>query len=112
MKEEVFISYAWIKATTGAKTQDGIVSDIEKALNKNFNVVIDKKYIKYKDNIKEFEERLGKGDKIVLVISDNFLKSKHCMYEVLKIQEKGNVYKRIFLLYNNSIVYNLSFQEV
>jgi GTPase SAR1 family protein len=96
MKEEVFISYAWIKATTGAKTHDSIVSDIEKALKKDFNVAIDKKHIKYKDNIKEFEERLGKGDKIVLVISDNFLKSKHCMYEVLKIQEKGNIYNRIF----------------
>src|SRR6185436_13085342 len=96
MKDEIFISYAWNKKPARIKTHDDIVSDIEKALKKYFNVVIDKKHIKYKDNIKEFEERLAKGDKIILVINDNFLKSRHCMYEVLKIQEKGNVYKRIF----------------
>ena len=61
MKEEVFISYSWIKETTGVKTQDGIISDIEKALKKDFNVVIDKKHIKYKDNIKEFEKFKRRG---------------------------------------------------
>ena len=58
MKEEVFISYAWIKAIDGLKSHENIVSDIEKALKKDFNVVIDKKHIKYKDNIKEFKKHI------------------------------------------------------
>lgn len=96
LKEEVYISYAWNKPAKGKKTQDPIIAAIQKALKPNFNVIIDKDAVSYKDNIKEFEERLGKGQKIVLVVSDKFLKSPHCMYEVLKIKEKGNVYERIF----------------
>lgn len=95
-KEEVYISYAWNKPANGKKPQDPIVAAIQKVLKPNFNVIIDKDAVSYKDNIKEFEERLGKGQKIVLVVSDKFLKSPHCMYEVLKIKEKGNVYERIF----------------
>ncbi len=96
MKEEVFISYAWNKQPKGGNTQDPIVTAIQKTLQNNFKVIIDKDVINYKDNIQEFEERLGRGQKIVLVISDKFLKSPHCMYEILKIKEKGNVYERIF----------------
>ena len=96
MKEEVFISYAWNKPVKGKKTQDPIIAAIQKALRNNFKVVIDKEAVNYKDNIQEFEERLGQGQKIVLVISNKFLKSSHCMYEVLKIKERGNTYQRIF----------------
>ena len=96
MKEEVFISYAWTTNTKEVKSHEEIVSSIEKSLKKDFKVVIDKKDIKYKDNIKKFEERLGKGSKIILIVSDKFLKSKHCMYEMLKIKERGNVNERIF----------------
>lgn len=96
MKEEVFISYAWPARVIGEKIHDDIILNIEKAIKKDFTVVIDKKDLKYKGDIKEFEKRLGKGAKIILVVSDKFLKSKHCMYEVLKIQEKGNVDERIF----------------
>lgn len=97
-KEEVYISYAWNKPAKGVKTQDPIIGAIQKVLKPYFNVIIDKEAVNYKDNIKEFEERLGKGQKIVLVVSDKFLRSPHCMYEVLKIKEKGNVYERIFPL--------------
>ena len=96
MKEGVYISYAWATKTKGVKSHEEIVLDIEKSLKKDFKVMIDKKDLKYKGDIKKFEEQLGKGGKIILVISDKFLKSKHCMYEVLKINERGNVYQRIF----------------
>lgn len=96
MKEEVFISYAWLKTTEAKNDYTDIADVIAKKLKKHFKVVIDKKDINYKGNIREFEKRLGKGTKIIIVISDKFLRSKHCMYEVSKIVEKGNVYDRIF----------------
>lgn len=96
MKDEVFISYAWGASDKEKQNSSQLIDSITKALSQDFNVIIDKKTVKYKDNIKEFEKRLGKGSKIVLLISDRFLKSKHCMYEVLKIQEKGDVYDRIY----------------
>lgn len=96
MKEEVYISYAWPNKGVPKTPHSDIVLNVEKALKKDFKVVIDKKDLNYKGNIKEFEKRLGKGKKIVLIVCDKFLKSKHCMFEVLKIQEAGNVAERVF----------------
>jgi GTPase SAR1 family protein len=107
MKEEVFISYAWNKKAKGKKLQDPIITAIQKALENDFKVVIDKEEVDYKDNIQEFEERLGRGQKVVLVVSDKFLKSSHCMFEVLKIKERGNVYERIFpVVLEDATIYN------
>lgn len=90
-KPEVFISYAW-----GGESEQ-IVNEICEQLTSNRIIYHrDKKDIRYKGNIREFEERLGKGDYIILVVSDVFLKSKNCMYEILQIINAGNVYERIF----------------
>ncbi|MGB9153704.1 MAG: toll/interleukin-1 receptor domain-containing protein, partial [Alphaproteobacteria bacterium] len=72
---------------------DKVVAALEE---NNYKVTIDKKDLGYKGNIQEFEERLGRGERIVLIISDKFLKSPHCMYELLKISDSGDVYERIF----------------
>ncbi|MCK6648201.1 MAG: dynamin family protein [Bacteroidia bacterium] len=95
-KEEVFISYAWAPKTMSQKDYDKIIGSIESTLKKDFKVYIDKKDVKYKGSIRDFENRLGNGQKVVLIISDKYLRSHHCMYEVLKIKEYGNVYNRIF----------------
>lgn len=90
-KPEVFISYAWTDES------EAILKDICIALDENdISYRFDKKDIDYKGNIRDFEERLGKGDYIILIISDKYLKSKNCMYELLKIKESGSIYKRIF----------------
>lgn len=88
---EVYISYAW-----GGES-DVVVAEICQQLHMhNVKYCIDKKDIAYKDNIREFEERLGERDYVILVVSDKFLKSKDCMYEFLQIKNTGNIYKRIF----------------
>jgi hypothetical protein len=90
-KPEIFISYAW------SGKSEIIVDEICQCLeNKNIKYYRDKKDIGYKDSIKEFEEQLGMGDYVILVVSDRFLKSKDCMYEVFKIINAGNIYDRIF----------------
>ncbi len=97
MKPEVFISYAWPETKSKNKVHTPLVDKICSVLEENnFKVSVDKKDVKYKDNIEKFEERLGKGDKIILIVSDKFLRSRHCMYEFLKIRERGNVNERIF----------------
>jgi len=81
---EIYISYAW------SDESEEILKILCNALDENkINYYVDKKDIEYRGNIREFEERLGKGDFIILIVSDKFLKSKDCMYEVLQITEKG-----------------------
>jgi len=99
---EIYISYAW---TDESKI---VLKELRNALDsENLKYKVDEQDIDYKDNIREFEERLGKGDYIILIISDNYLKSKNCMYEILKIKEKGDVYNRVFpVVLKNAKIYN------
>jgi hypothetical protein len=97
MSNEVFISYSWSDASEPGESREVIVNEICQQLEKEgLKIVRDKKDVCYKDDIRLFEERLGKGSYIILVVSDKFLRSKHCMFEVLTIMNHENVYKRIF----------------
>ena len=60
---------------------------------KNYNVKRDKNSIHYKDNIDEFQRRLGRSS---CIISGSFLKSENCMLEILYIEGHEDVWKRIF----------------
>jgi internalin A len=41
-------------------------------------------------------QEIGKGDAIVVVISDKYLRSPNCMYEIVQIQQNGDLFERIF----------------
>jgi hypothetical protein len=101
-KPEVYISYAW-----GGESET-VVDDMCQQLQAHrVKYYRDKKDIAYKDNVREFEERLGKGDYVILVVSDKFLKSKDCMYELLQIKNAGNIYDRIFpVVLEDAKIYN------
>ncbi len=64
--------------------------------DKKYNVTLDRKDLAYKGNIAEFERRIGKGHCIITIISDRYLKSDHCMNEMLHIERKEEVFSRIF----------------
>ena len=78
----VFVSYAW-----GGESER-TVDELEQAFAaRGLRVVRDKKDLGYKGSIEAFEQRIGRGQCVVLVISDKYLRSPHCMYELLKMQE-------------------------
>jgi len=88
---EIFISYAW-----GGESED-IVNKIYPVLvGKGFHVIRDKVDLGFKGNIKEFMVRIGEGKAIVVVISDKYLKSENCMFEMLEIHRNKNTWNRIF----------------
>jgi hypothetical protein len=100
---EIYISYAW-----NDESED-ILKNLRLALDENqIKYFVDKKDINYRGNIGEFEERLGKGDHIILIISDKFLKSKDCMYEVLQIMNKGgDISKKIYpIVLSDAMIYD------
>ncbi|MGB8980426.1 MAG: TIR domain-containing protein, partial [Anaerolineales bacterium] len=88
---EVFISYAW-----GGESES-MVDELELALTeRGLNLVRDKRALKYRGSIREFEERIGRGQCVILVISDKYLRSEHCMYELVQIAEHQEFRHRIF----------------
>lgn len=90
-EDQVFVSYAW-----GGESES-IVDELEQALSgRGIRMVRDKKDLGYKGSIEEFEQRIGRGKCVVLVVSDKYLRSEHCMYELVKVAENRLLAERIF----------------
>ena len=87
----VFISYAW-----GIERED-IVNQVDRALqDRGIEIIRDKRELGYKGSINAFMERIGRGDCVILVISDKYLRSPNCMYELVEIAENKNFQDRVF----------------
>lgn len=90
-EKEIFISYAW-----GGESQK-FVEHLDQTLQaKGIKIVRDKRDLGYKGLIKAFMERIGRGKCVIAVISDKYLKSPNCMFEMVQIAKNGQFYNRIF----------------
>ncbi len=91
VEPEIFISYAW-----GGESEK-MTDDIYNAFKeKKLNIIRDRIDLQYKGNIREFMRRLGASAFVVVIISDRYLKSKNCMFEMLEIEKNRDAYNRIF----------------
>jgi hypothetical protein len=90
-EQAVFISYAW-----GGEREE-IVNQIDQALQKRgLKMIRDKRDLGYKGSITEFMERIGRGNCVIVVISDKYLRSPNCMFELMEIAEGKQFHDRIF----------------
>ena len=90
-EQAVFISYAW-----GGEREE-IVNQIDAALQqRGIKIIRDKRDLGYKGSISEFMERIGQGNCVIVVISDKFLRSPNCMFELVEIADGKQFYDRIF----------------
>jgi hypothetical protein len=90
-ENSVFVSYAW-----GGESER-TVNELEKAFSQQgINIVRDKRDLEYKDSIEAFERRISKGQCVVIVISDKYLRSEHCMYELVELQKNQNMRAHVF----------------
>ena len=90
-EQAVFISYAW------GDEREVIVNQIEDALQKRgVRIIRDKRDLDYKGSISEFMERIGRGTCVIVVISDKYLRSPNCMYELVEIADNEQFVGRIF----------------
>lgn len=88
---EVFVSYAW---TTES---NAIVDRIQEALKEHgIRLIRDREEVRYKDSIREFMRRIGQGKAVVVVISEKYLKSENCMFEMLEIAKAQSLRERVF----------------
>lgn len=88
---DVFVSYAW-----GGESER-VVDKLEQAFTeRGIRIVRDKKDLDYKGSIETFEKRIGMGQCVILIISDKYLRSEHCMYELTEVEKNKNLRDRIF----------------
>jgi hypothetical protein len=104
---DVFVSYAW------GGDSETLVERIDAAFaTRGLHIVRDKKDVAYKADISAFMARLGRGDAIITVISDRYLRSENCMRELLSIAETASsnatFVRRIFpIVLADAAIYDL-----
>ncbi len=77
--EKIFISYSHANSKQ--------VDLIEEYIKSNFEVDIDRDIRKVKplDDLVYFMQKIREADKVITVLSDSYLKSENCMYEVTEL---------------------------
>lgn len=87
----VFFSYAW------GEEREQIVNNLHDALQQDgFQVVRDKQDLAYGGLISKFMERIGQGDWVVVFISDKYVRSEYCMFELYEIARNSKLEKQGF----------------
>jgi len=83
---EYFVSYAWDSETEDGRGREVVVNRLcDTAMAKGVNVIRDKTAMHPGDRISEFIERLGRGKRVFIVLSDKYLKSTYCMTELFEV---------------------------
>lgn len=88
--QKIFISYCW----NDVAFADLIDNDFK---NMGYSLTRDVRKIKFKDSIKDFMKTIGKHDFVISIISDQYLKSVNCMYEISEVM-RSHEYKKKMLL--------------
>ncbi|MCP4143624.1 MAG: toll/interleukin-1 receptor domain-containing protein [Chloroflexi bacterium] len=100
--QQVYISYAW-----GGESER-IANELDADLQENgITIIRDKRDLGYKGSISEFMQEIGRGNAIIVIVSDKYLKSPNCMYELVEIAQYKNIHDRIFpIVLGDADIYN------
>lgn len=91
MNKIVYVSYKHSETTS--RHIEAIINGLT---DNHINYSIDKEHVGYRDNIRKYEEEIGQGARIIVIITDDYLESPHCMYELTQIWKNKNVQERVF----------------
>ena len=89
-QSKIFFSYAWDQ-------DEALIMQLYNSLKKDgFNVIKDKENIGYKGVISKFMNEIGTADFVIVAISDKYLKSKFCMYELYELFRNSGMNRETF----------------
>ena len=94
MKKAIFISYCW-KEPSQSIVRNWLCKSLRR---RNYEPIIDVDRCGYRDNIDEFEKKIGRGEAVIVVINRSYLESKECMYELSLLYQNERFKERIFPL--------------
>jgi len=100
--QQVYISYAWSEESN--RIADELDADLQAS---GIEIIRDKRALGYKGMIGDFMQQIGRGHAIVVIVSDKYLKSPNCMYELVEISKNKDIYDRIFpVVLGDADIYN------
>jgi magnesium transporter len=93
-----YVSYAWndVRSPEG-RTRENVVDKIcATAEARGVKILRDKSELGLGESISNFMRRIGVGDRIFVILSDNYLRSSYCMFELSEIwrtsKQEGNTF--------------------
>lgn len=102
---EIFLSYSWADKQFADEIDDDF-----KSVGITFRR--DVRDIPYTGSIKEFMYKISKSDFVLMLISDEYLKSENCMYEVIELLNSHEFEQRILpVILNNANIFSRYEQE-
>jgi WD40 repeat protein len=95
---KIYVSYAWKDRDQNVdESREHLVNELCKAFEKKgFHVTRDKTDMHFRDLIRNFMNNIADAAAIIVVISEKYLKSPYCMYELTAAWDKGDFHRRIF----------------
>jgi internalin A len=83
---QYFVSYAWGDETGEGREREAVVDRLcAEAEARGIAIIRDKTAMHYGERISVFMDRLGRGDRIFIVLSDKYRKSTYCMQELFEV---------------------------
>jgi Trypsin-like peptidase domain/TIR domain len=104
IKPKYYVSYAWADPTDPGREK--IVDQAcEEARRRGVTIIRDKTTLKVGDSVSKFMGQIAQGDVIFVVLSDKYLKSPWCMFELFEIwrvnrQDETEFLERVRILYS------------
>jgi internalin A len=90
-----YVSYAW---SDEGKDREIIVDKLcDEAEKRGTPILRDKKVLGFGDSIAKFMKDIGKGDRVFVILSDKYLKSPFCMFELFEIWRNSRGEEEEFL---------------
>lgn len=94
---KIYFSYAWGDPKEEGESREKIVNELYDALLEDgFTVIRDKMNLGYGGLISKFMKEIGKGDLIVVFVSQKYAKSPYCMFELYEIARNNRWEKEAF----------------
>ena len=87
----IFISHAW-----GGLSDEILAQLVRRLEAEDIRFVLDKRDLSYRQSIRDFMIQLGEADMVIIILSNKYLKSEYCMFELLEIHKNENLNERIF----------------
>lgn len=93
----IFFSYAWEDEKEIGKNREEIINSLYNTLErKKYTLRRDKMDLSYRGLISDFMQEIGKGNLIVVALSEKYLKSPYCMFELYEIYRNSRLDKNEF----------------
>ena len=113
-QKAVYITYARnSKERPGWEHIADIVTELEKAFkDADVDYYVDQRDLKYGDQISEFENAIGNAECVILVFSERYFQSRHCMYEYVQVKNglnNGKIKKLICIKSGNCNLSDLNY---